>query len=89
MPRVHNPKTMTLARDDVEQIARIVGRLETLLVNTKDELAMRVTAMLGPTTSTESLADRVSAIHRVLRRRLSHSPPAAAANHPKQSAIRP
>jgi hypothetical protein len=48
MPRVQTTKTLTFTRDDVEQIAYIVGQLETLLVNSHDELATRVTESWPP-----------------------------------------
>jgi hypothetical protein len=90
MTRVPLPKTITFIRDDGEQIAYILGRLEKLLTTNDDPLAHHVTQVLIPGATTEALAFRVSAIRCVLCRKLFPESLTTATNTtPKQSVFRP
>jgi hypothetical protein len=87
MTRVQLPKTMTFNRDDVEQIAYIIGRLEQLLTR-NEVLALPVTQYLIGEPSTEWLTSWVTAINSVLRRRLFPLSTASETFIPKHPNIR-
>jgi hypothetical protein len=88
MTSVQFPKKMTFNRDDVEQIAYVIFRLEQL-IDSNDELAPPVTQYLIGDTSTEWLAGWLNTINSVLRRRLFPLSPASATFIPKFPKIRP
>jgi len=88
--RVLLPKNITLDRDDGEQIAYILGRLEKLLNLHDDPLAYQVAESLTTGVTTEWLSCWVSAIRSVLCRKLFPTSLATATTiAPKQSPFRP
>ena len=87
MTSVPFPSKMTFNRDDVEQIAYIIFRLEQLIAG-NDELAIPVTRYLIGETSTEWLACWLNAINSVLHRRLFPLSTASATFIPKYPNIR-
>lgn len=90
MTRVLLPKDITFSRDDGEQLAYVLGRLENLIATRDDPFAYQVTQALTPGATTECLAAWVSAIRSVLCRKLHPTKHTTAPKMtPKQSPFRP
>ena len=71
MTRAQTPRTMSYDRDEIEQIAHILGRLEKLLTDDHDNgLATQVTEYLVGETDIEWLARWIIELRNNLHRKL-------------------
>ena len=71
MTRAQTPTKMSFDRDEIEQIAYILGRLEKLLTDDHDkELALEVTEFVVAGTDIEWLARWITELRSNLHRRL-------------------